>query len=182
MLTLVCGFGRCGSSLTMQMLQAGGAPVAGRFPAFELDEMRQIPISNDWLRSLGSVAVKVLDPQRCLAKPFVARIIWLTRDHKQQAKSQVKFMRMLAGVPIKTGAWKVLARSYVNDQAKAIRLFHGLPMLRLSFEKIINHPLDAAKELTAFFPDLSVEAASKAVLKRSPECAPGLDIEMALVA
>lgn len=37
-LILVCGFGRCGSSLVMQMLDVGGLPVVGSFPDYERAE------------------------------------------------------------------------------------------------------------------------------------------------
>ena len=36
---LICGHGRCGSSLVMQMLAAGGVKCAGKYPDFEPDEV-----------------------------------------------------------------------------------------------------------------------------------------------
>lgn len=34
-ITIVCGFGRCGMSLVMQTLDAGGMPVHDSWPAYE---------------------------------------------------------------------------------------------------------------------------------------------------
>ena len=35
----VCGHGRCGSSMVMQMLDAGGFPCFGEYPAYEPEEV-----------------------------------------------------------------------------------------------------------------------------------------------
>lgn len=59
---LVCGLGRCGSSVTMQMLQAGGYQTFGDWPDFEPEEAgssRNIP---HLLSLIDTSAVKILDP------------------------------------------------------------------------------------------------------------------------
>lgn len=182
MATLVCGFGRCGSSLVMGMLDAGGVPVVGRRPAYEVGETA-VSVATSWLLSLNGKAVKVLDPQRVLThKPTGCRVIWLERDAREQARSQIKFMRMVGGIPIASNGWKRLARSYATDRNKAMRILTGLPIIRLKFEDILASPRDAARMLSGFFPTLNREAAAARVIKRDPACAEGLDIEISQLA
>ena len=80
MIVLVCGLARCGTSLTMQMLQAGGMRCAGRAPAFEDFRAFAGGYSDSWMREQAGGAVKVLDPQlisrrQLAALPAIA--IWL---------------------------------------------------------------------------------------------------------
>lgn len=181
---LVCGHGRCGSSLVMQMLEAGGFPVYGEYPAFEPED---VGFGRDMesLLHIGK-AVKILDPQiSAWPKRFIARVIWLSRDPKQQAKSQLKFLKTcnpeLRGVP--DNAWRELARSYKSDTRDAQRIFDlaGVPMLILRFEVLLRSPLSAAVELSKFVGGIDVERAAKVVLPRNTNCAPDCSIELAAI-
>ena len=98
---LVVGLGRCGSSLTMQMLAAGGMPVHGKAPTYEVEEAMVGRMDRAWLAAQRG-AIKVLEPKRMpslvLDHPGNA-IIWLDRDPDQQAKSQAKFLHLVADTP-----------------------------------------------------------------------------------
>lgn len=181
---LVCGHGRCGSSLVMKMLQAGGYPVYGEAPAFEPDDVGFDRTMRTLLPRLIGKAAKILDPQLSDWPPtFDARIIWLDRDPKQQAKSQVKFVRTLnPGISIPGGAWRAMAASLKPDTAKALAIFEraGCPVLRLRFEEIITRPAHTALRLSDFVAsDFDATAAHSVVIKRPTNCAPDLAIEMA---
>src|SRR5690348_17944000 len=91
---IVAGLGRCGSSLMMQMLQRGGMKCAGEFPAFEMPETNHCSISREWLSQFSGGAVKILDPHLCTIENTPAVVLWLSRDHWHQAKSQIKFFMM----------------------------------------------------------------------------------------
>lgn len=99
---VVSGLTRCGSSLMMQMLHAGGCPVSCEHGneaisgehSDQLSALREIAIG-----LADGKAIKCLDIHRFPLPPnkqYV--IIWMKRDFKEQAKSIAKFMQMLLGV------------------------------------------------------------------------------------
>lgn len=61
-MVIVSGFGRCGSSMTMQMLAAGGIECLGEWPSFEHPKALKLDMA--WLRAQEGKALKVLDPHR----------------------------------------------------------------------------------------------------------------------
>lgn len=181
MLTLVSGLGRCGTTMVMHMLAAGGAPVVGRAPGYEVDQAAHIPLDRDWLLSLEDRAVKVLDPHRGWGRQCDARVIWLDRDMREQAKSQVKFLRMVAGVQVPKSAWKSMKSGLRSDRSKSLRVLPSERMM-MSFEDIIADPERAALMFAKWFDGFDVAAAVAVVKRRSPECAPSMDMESALAA
>lgn len=137
MLLMVQGFGRCGSSLTMQMLHAGGMPCAGTFPDFE-PSGTGFGDRNAYLRSIANhnIAVKVLEPSLVPVDVAEARIIWLDRDPIEQAKSALKFL----GQPGTREQVRALSSSYKRDR-KPAREAGGCnkhPTLTLRFEDLIE--------------------------------------------
>ena len=188
-ITLVSGFGRCGSSLVMQMLEAGGMPMVGQYPAFE--DGRASPKHGDlaWLLGYPGRAVKLLDPQLFdiprAASPYC--VIWCSRDYQEQARSQVKFARLMLGVPTNRHHVRAFARSYVDDKPAAVRsLIAGGcgPLLDIPFEKTLARPHDVAAELVEHCNHLplNLNAMAAVVRQRSPLCAPGLEMELSLIA
>ncbi len=187
---LVCGFGRCGSSLTMQMLSAGGLGVAGEAPSFEPDELRpraemRNRIDATWLDAQRGRAVKLLDPQRYILPPGNYRAIWLSRDAIEQARSQAKFAYMLLGLPRSRGQVRALARSYRSDRPRAIATLRvaGAEIFEVAFEALVGSGRrETARALAEFIgADLDIDRMAAAVLPRGLECQPGLDIELALI-
>lgn len=181
---LVCGFGRCGSSLVMQMLGAGGIPTTGEYPGFE-DSRTSIPRDPQWIAEQHGRAVKLIDPQfpdgRLIAGHY--RIIWLDRDHRQQSRSQAKFARLLMGLPIDRKGVRALARSYATDLPIALKVLKDRgSVLRIRFEDILLNPEDAARRIHAHIGCGCVSDMAAQVRSRSPKCAPGLDMELSLIA
>lgn len=173
---LVSGLGRCGTSLVMQMLHAGGVQCTGKYPSFE-DVRTSVDMDVEWLRKQSGRAVKLLDPQRSppsLAPPFEA-IIWLSRDLKEQAKAQAKLLRVLLGVD---ADWRAMRRGLISDTPRALTLLRsfGAPLLALRFEAIVQHPRAAASAIAELLPrhDVNVEAATRVVLPRGWRCLPGM--------
>ena len=182
MLTLVCGLGRCGMKMMMHMLRAGGARVVGAAPAFEVDEAATIPMDAMWLSSLGDGAVKVLDPHRSWRGQVPARAIWMDRDDTEQAKSQVKFLRLVGGVPIPTSAWKAMRSGLRSDREKCMRLLRPLERKVFSFEAVLASPASAAASLAEWFDAFDQSAAASVVRRRSPKCEPSMGVESNLLA
>ena len=91
-ITVVAGFGRCGSSLVMQMLAAGGMRTPySSFPSYEIPHGIKVLMGE-----LYGGAVKILDPHvHQPPKGHVYRFIWLDRDPVQQAKSMAKFWKVV---------------------------------------------------------------------------------------
>lgn len=186
-LLLVSGFGRCGSSLVMQMLSAGGIPVAGEFPAFEDERAAMGQIDTAWLAAQKGRGVKILDPHlpeiaSHLPRGIPCKTIFLTRNHKQQAKSNAQFMRLLEGRSTDRRYVRAVATGYRKDEPKALRVLNALgPMMRLRFEALINEPRRAAERIAHFLKAGQVEAMAAAVLPRSALCSDNMWPEALLV-
>lgn len=178
MITVVSGLGRCGTSMMMQMLAAGGVHCVGEHPAYEDPMASRIPLDDWWLDRCSGRAVKILDPHRGWRGMHGARFIWMDRDVKQQAKSQRKFLLALMGVNAKAGA---LAAGLRADRAKCMRLLVPYDRIMFSFEDIISNPLASASRLTTYFPNIDIESAASVVHRRSTDCAPDMTLEASLL-
>lgn len=178
---IVSGLGRCGSSLTMQMLAAGGLKALGAAPGYEVSQSMLGVLTPSWLTAQQDCAVKILDPHR-LADDVLnlpgQSIIWLTRNLDEQAASQAKFLRLLAGVPVNRKGARGLRSLLREDTDRCHRLLNRLkaPVLRLTFEHLVTHPAGAAETIAAFLPDhgLDPHRMARAVVPRDTRCLPGL--------
>lgn len=179
---LVCGFGRCGSTMVMTMLQRAGLPVAGSAPDFEDSRALHDP---RWVAQQNGRAVKLLDPHRFPPARGSYRAVWLARDPWQQARSMAKMLRSLGGIPISHADLYGFTDSYRRDHPKAMQALAqvGAPVLTLRFEEILADPVAAAEALARFIGrSLNVATMAAVVQPRTPECQPGLDIEARLAA
>lgn len=177
---IVSGLARCGSSLTMQMLRAGGVPCIGEYPAFEPPEVGHGQFTLAWMRGQTGKAFKLLDPQ-LIRSDFAgerAIVILLKRDEQQQAKSMAKFGAAVMGLPCNSSTVKRLAQSFKRDLPRARQKFVSLPCLVLSFERLILEPWYAAERIGQFLRlhDFTfAEGPARTVVRtRSPDCYPGL--------
>jgi hypothetical protein len=180
----VCGFGRCGSTMAMAVLAAGGVPtVAGadeRSHEMPLDLVQALPPA-----ALEGHAVKLLDAVLHPADtplPTLAawRFMWLDRDPHQQARSQVKLLRGI-GVRVPTSAVDAIERSYVPDRPRALAALGALGPVHVdSYERALDDPAGFAARLAEFLhPDLPFDPAATAgvVHHRRARCAPTLEFE-----
>ena len=181
---IVTGFGRCGTTMLMQMLHAGGMPVvADSTVSFECKEFERPSAGMNWQRFAGT-AIKILDPQRWLFKgTHTLRFIFLTRDPKEQAKSQVKFLSAV-GITPKPGYRQHLTASLRRDYRNVDAVLWPHPSLRLSFEQVLANPARAAWLIEQFLGlgiGLDTAAMEAVVLKRSPKCLPDLSHEERMI-
>lgn len=184
---IAAGLGRCGSSLVMQMLHATGVECAGTYPDFEEDFTPgdYLPAS----RLLSHGAYKLLSPN---VMDFDAAglignaiVIWLDRDPDEQAKSHIKFMAANGiDVPSDTPPWR-WREQLRKDREESRAVLSKLPTLKLTFERIIITPLDAANAITDFAMQhgiyLDAHLMAARVLERGIRCEPDMRIEAALV-
>lgn len=139
-LVIVTGQGRCGSTMAMQMLRAGGvawAPganrVSGEHPSTR--ELRRV------LRPWPSpVAVKVLDPGRTLPRlPRPGAWVWLRRDPLAQAASMERLVHAVhPWLPaMSDDATRQVAHSIRADEDDWLpRCRQRAPLLRLDYEAV----------------------------------------------
>lgn len=184
----VCGFGRCGSTMVMEMLNAGGIrPVDGsQERSHELDSDVQ-----DWLAQAppqpADRAVKILDavlrwPELVHARTDFDLFVWLDRDPIEQARSMLKLLRYV-GV---TGRATVhdLAAGFARDRDRTLDILRAHPtahVVELSFEEVLADPWEGAVTLGAVLV-LDVDAAAAVVHRRTGACKPGLLFEITGVA
>lgn len=175
---IVAGLGRCGSSLMMQMLEAGGYPVEGEFPAYESEGNRALWDADNPELYAGR-AIKLVDPFRYKTSHVGANVIYCTRDLGEQAKSQIKFATLMMGLPNRPSPTdlrkmrKILERD--DRRARSWLAPRAGVWLEVRFEDTINVPYVVAQRIADFLghqPD--VAAMSGAVRLRTDKCHPSL--------
>lgn len=183
--TIVAGLGRCGSSLTMQLLHAGGMRCLGRYPAFEdtrTMDQAQLPGLID---VMDGGAMKVLDPHvNRIPRDRACRVIWLDRDPMEQAKSQAKMMQQLLGfAEVSRNSRRALAASNKADRGRALASLNpSWPLLCLTFEALLARPRESYSRLVAFIPGLYPALDVERILhRRSAACRPDLALELSLL-
>ena len=138
---VVCGLPRCGSSLTLQMLDAAGVPVVGEFPAYEPDVIEG-QITPEFLEAHPAAAFTFLDPHlnRLPVGPTY-RFIFLTRSRRQQSLSQMKMLRLMGMIhgSVTDAQMQMHEESLQREERKSlemIRQHEGIGIL-VRFEDII---------------------------------------------
>ena len=152
MISLVCGFGRCGSSLVMQMLYAGGYPVIGDWPSFEDErQTRLTAVADRWIGEWDGKFGKWLEPITYpLPKQDIPyRVLWLKRDHGQQARSFCKIQREVLGLGVKRQDIGRLRKQFNRNEPKAIAKLKQAAgdVFSLRFESMLRDPYENALRL-----------------------------------
>lgn len=192
---VVAGLPRCGSSLVMSMLAAGGLDCVGAPPGYEDSSIvHGRPIDPQIYWGLGGWAIKVLDPHRNrLPTPSYQRdphvVIWLDRNPIEQVKSQVKFARA-AGLIHRQSSNDELKKMFrrarglaVTDRHACMVALRGARMLQVRFESLVLTPRIEAERIARFVAqhlgrNLDVAAMDARVIRRNPACADSLQIEL----
>ena len=176
---VVCGFGRCGSSLMMQMLNAGGIATTGIYPAFEVECANLGAFDLEQLAEMRGRAVKVLDPHKAPSMDHIPRLaIWIDRHPKQQAKSFAKFAGEVLGFNVDRGMRLACENSYRRERPDALRAASADParLFRTTFEILVQSPGAAmtvlAEWLQPFGFHLNADLAATAALRRGTACLP----------
>lgn len=179
---LVCGLGRCGSSVTMQMLVLGGMRLTSgaRWPFCEDQRTYSLPKENEWLREVTpEQALKLLNPDNYRAPPwFKFDGIWLDRKRDEQVKSWYKYGMTSKKYKEKQERMpEKELRFYLKQKtAKCRRIAAAMSrkFLRLDFEEIILDPYTVAVRINeAFDRHLDPVKMASAVAPRGPECLDG---------
>lgn len=184
MIGLVAGFGRCGSSLVMAMLRAGGLPVVGHPPIFESADFTEHGTSETFLRKHDGSILKWLDPTHVYLPPAFrgGPVLWLDRDPSEWAASHMKLRNMWTGSPLRheDPAGHASLTSEVAERTRSVVQKIGSygHMERLRFEDILSNPHNAAETLSRVFRafgSLDIARASAMVRARTADCALGME-------
>lgn len=185
-ITVVTGFGRCGTTLMMRMLHHGGMPVyADTYVDYEAGDALALPDRSEWLEKAEGMAIKILEPTRFQPpKGLNYKFILMQRNSKEQAKSQVKLLKV-AGESIGSDrqTWKAIARSIEKDMPKLTKFLNAYrcPVLIIKFEDLIRQPAVEAAKVSRFCGGLDEVAMRAQVIDRPLGCLPYfLDEQLAL--
>lgn len=175
---VVSGFGRCGSTLLMRMLDAGGVPIHAANPVSY--ETPNVLTPEGWLRVDG--AAKGLFPY--LPPPNLPRpaaTIWLDRNLREQTRSHAKMSRLFLRRPLTRAQRRAWTLSLRRDRPKALRQLRSVGrVLQTSFEDLLEFPRNTSTTIAEFLRlDLDVEAMASIVDPRSARCTPDLRREFA---
>jgi hypothetical protein len=188
---VVSGLARCGSSLTMQMLHAGGLRCAAEPPAFEDVDRFGLGCSVSWKLLQRYQAVKIIEPHLIKIAPGAdVAVIWLRRNPFEQARSQIKLVKALAAdVPSNAETVSRITQGILSDTVKAMAALKpcSRATLVLKFEELVGPERFAAAQKIADFVyatlhvQLPVATMAARILPRGPECEPALAIESLLI-
>lgn len=157
-ITIVTGLPRSGTSLAMQMLAAGGVEpyTDGERTAdednprgyLELEAVKRLKQSTDWVASARGKAVKVISHLLDdLPNGEAYRVVFVERDLDEVLASQAKMIAR-RGLPAPPEA--VVRRAFETHLAASARLEASRPdmaFLRLAYAEIIAAPSAAAEQI-----------------------------------
>lgn len=174
---IVAGITRSGLTATMQMLNAGGYPCLGTYPAFEHIQFPDINFASE-----KGKAIKLVDTNNNFPPTGDYYVLRLRRDADQQAKSYVKFARLACGIPATKQHIPGFKKSAKEDYQKIDNWGkRQLGFKIINFEDIIKRPLQTAKEIQQFIDyPLDVQKMADIIVKRSTNCYDGL-LEMTMI-
>jgi hypothetical protein len=161
---VVSGPPRSGTSLLMQMLEAGGVeplrddtrPADAGNPRgyYELDAVKRLPEDAGWLERAPGRAVKVihaLAPR--LPEGPSYRVVWMERDLDEVARSQRALLETLGRPPADDlsddRVAEILAQQ-LAETAAALDARHDVRRLAVSHARLVADPAPSAARIAAF--------------------------------
>lgn len=179
-ITVVAGLGRCGTSLMMRMLRAGGMELfhdEGCDVSCETNLIFGLPRNGDFLRQCRGKAVKLLDPHMNFpVSGYSYRFIWIDRDPTEQAKSQLKLLQATRAIgEVNRQRIRAMTTLLRHDRTAAMQVcrIYG-EVMRMDFEQILRSPALAAADVASFLTPRRLDqyAMTRMVIPRSAKCLP----------
>ena len=176
---IVSGLPRSGTSMMMQMLEAGGLPVlADETRAadednprgyYELEKAKKLRQDSSWLAGAGGKAVKLvahLLPSLPSGRPY--RIVFMERNLGEIVASQSAMLRRLGRERGRLSD-RQLARTY-QQQLQSVRLVLNrqeaqVGVLGVNYGEVLAYPAQTAAKLNAFLGGGFDEAAMAGVVE-----------------
>lgn len=166
-LVVVSGLPRSGTSLMMQMLQAGGleAMTDGVRKAdednpegyFEWEEIKRLPRNPRLIEKARGKAVKVISMLlRSLPRRHRYKVIFMRRPVAEIVASQRKLReRIGGGAPPEQDAARLanIQEAHAAEILDALRHAPNVELIEVGFRDLIADPLDGARRVAAFLGD-----------------------------
>jgi hypothetical protein len=175
-ITVVSGLPRSGTSLMMQMLNAGGVPVLTdnrRLPDihnplgyFEYEAVKSLARDASWMGSACGKAVKVIYRLlRYLPREFEYRIIFMERELAEVLASQREMLRERgdAAADQNTDRMLVAFRAEMQEARAWLAAQPNIQTLFAPYAQIVAHPEHWAAELSRFLDGLDTTAMTLSV-------------------
>ena len=178
--TIVSGLPRSGTSLMMQMLEAGGLPALtdGVREAdddnpkgyYELEAVKRTATDDSWLDEAGGCVVKVVHALlRVLPEGRDYRVVLMRRDLDEILSSQSVMLDRLCRSGA-AAAQKEIRRAYEEDLLATQRWVESQPNVRcleVWYRDVIDDPAAQASRVREFLGDALDEPAMAAAVDRS---------------
>lgn len=174
-ITIVTGLPRTGTSMMMQMLDAGGVEILTdkvRTPDdnnpkgyYEYEKTKKMMTDSKWIGEAQGKAVKIIAPLLFNLSPkYEYKIIFMKRDMAEVLRSQ----QIMIGKKSQADAYPiVLAEAFKKHVEKAEALIERMPnteVLYVDYTAAIEKPRDVAETIAEFLgEDLDIEKMVKAV-------------------
>jgi hypothetical protein len=164
-ITVVSGLPRSGTSMMMQMLEAGGMPLVTdgvRQPDeqnprgyFELEAVKELDKGGDtsWLRGARGKAVKVISfLVTWLPETYDYRVIFMERSIDEVVESQNAMLRQRGHAPETTDAdrAKIFFRDHLERTHWFLRHRRCFRTLTVRYVEAVDHPADIARQVASF--------------------------------
>ncbi|MEX1230829.1 MAG: sulfotransferase [Planctomycetaceae bacterium] len=176
MITIVSGLPRSGTSLMMQMLQAGGLPLLcdENRPAdehnprgyLELQKVRSLEKDNSWVPDAEGKVVKVVSLLLYhLPAGFEYRVIFMRRDLDEVLRSQERMLEDLnqPGGPMRE-TMKQHFTKHLDSLAEWVTRQPHVRMIDCSYAELVTSPAATAQTVIDFLGvDLNLEQMIEAV-------------------
>jgi len=172
MITIVSGLPRSGTSLMMQMLDAGGLPVLsdGERKAdtdnpkgyLEWERIKQLPKDPSLIAAAEGKVVKVIS-QLILSLPadHYYRVVFMQRPLPEVLKSQDEMLRRRGNTDsiTDTSAIEEAFQRHLIEANKWLASQANMQVLRVHYHRVLREPKAVAEEVAAFLPaPLDIEA------------------------
>lgn len=181
MITIVSGLPRSGTSLMMQMLEAGGMAVLsdGERKAdtdnpkgyLEWERIKQLPKDPSVIAEAEGKVVKVIS-QLVLSLPagHEYRIVFMQRPLPEVLKSQDEMLRRrgnadsVASSSAETYAIEEAFQKHLLEMNKWVEGKENMQMMKVHYHRVLREPRPVAEEVTAFLQrPLDIDAMVKQV-------------------
>ena len=180
MITVVSGLPRSGTSMMMMMLDAGGMNVftdgvrkADRFNRqgyWEHEAVKRLINDNSWLKEAENKVIKVVAPLVLhLPNRFDYKVIFVERNLREIIRSQqmVRAKSRSASKAPYPVALEMAFKNYLKQVDAWIKSNSNVKLLRISYNKTLENPIDTAYEVAEFlYRPLDLDAMVDKVMPR----------------
>ncbi len=164
MIIVVSGLPRSGTSMMMQMLEAGGQPVlvddtrkadaSNLLGYYEYAPVKNLPTDSSWVSTAEGKAVKVVSPLlRYLPDTFHYRIIFMERDVTELLASQNVLLAMKGGeaaTPRDRQKWEDRIHRHLGEVLHWLAAHPFIPHIRVRYRQVLVAPRPCAERISRF--------------------------------